>query len=238
MTNFPTHTGSFMEKPFFKTEDFERICQDELEQHGLLPPHPAPVRIDRFVEKRFNIQPSYEDLPVGLLGFTLFGPEGVEEIVVSKALDEERTQSAERRLRTTLAHESGHGLLHTQLFAFGTRPDSLFGDALDDQAPKILCRSGGVPVSEMTRMRKPPYQWWEYQANRAMGVLLLPKRLVQAALAPTLAPQGVLGIPGLPVNRREAAVRLLADTFDVNSVVATLRLETLFPSTAERQLTL
>ena len=71
-----------------------------------------------------------------------------------------------------------------------------------------------------------------------MGVLLLPKRLVQAALAPTLAPQGVLGIPGLPVNRREAAVRLLADTFDVNSVVATLRLETLFPSTAERQLTL
>ena len=97
MTNFPTHTGSFMEKPFFKTEDFERICQDELEQHGLLPPHPAPVRIDRFVEKRFNIQPSYEDLPVGLLGFTLFGPEGVEEIVVSKALDEEGTQSAERR---------------------------------------------------------------------------------------------------------------------------------------------
>ena len=227
-----------MEKPFFKREDFEKICRDELEQHGLFPSEPAPVRIDRFVEKRFNIQPSYEDLPLGLLGFTLFGPKGVEEIVVSKALDEEGTQSAERRLRTTLAHESGHGLLHAHLFAFGSRPDSLFGDALDDRAPKILCRSGGISGSETTRMRKPPYQWWEYQANQAMGVLLLPKSLVQTALAPTLTPQGVLGTPVLPANQREAAIRLLADTFDVNPVVAKLRLEALFPVAAEGQLTL
>ena len=117
MKTFRTNAGPFMEKPFFKPEDFERICQDELEQHGLFPSEPAPVRIDRFVEKRFNIRPSYEDLPMGLLGFTLFGPKGVEEIVVSKALDEESTQVAERRRRTTLAHESGHGLLHAHLFA-------------------------------------------------------------------------------------------------------------------------
>ena len=238
MKNFPTQTGSFMEKPFFKPEDFERICQDELEQHGLLPPDPAPVRIDRFVEKRFNIQPSYEDLPVGLLGFTLFGPDGVEEIVVSKALDEEGTQSAERRLRTTLAHESGHGLLHAHLFALGTRPDSLFGDAFDDRAPKILCRSGGVAGSETPSMRRPRYQWWEYQANQAMGVLLLPKALVQTALATFLVPQGVLGMPVLPGNRRDGAIRLLADTFDVNPVVARLRLEAMFPVVAEGQLTL
>ena len=78
MKTFHTNAGPFMEKPFFKPEDFERICKDELQQHGLFPSEPAPVRIDRFVEKRFNISPSYEDLPVGLLGFTLFGPKGVE----------------------------------------------------------------------------------------------------------------------------------------------------------------
>ena len=192
------------------------------------------------MEKRFNIRPSYEDLPAGLLGFTLFGPQGVEAIVVSKALDEESTQIAERRLRTTLAHESGHGLLHAHLFAFGTRPDSLFGDALDARNPKILCRPGGISGSETPRMRKPPYRWYEYQANQAMGVLLLPKSLVQTALTSAfiLTPQGVLGTPILAANQRQAAIQLLADTFDVNPVVAKLRLEALFPLAAERQLML
>ena len=176
----------------------------------------------------------------GLLGFTLFGPKGVEEIVVSKALDEESTQIAERRLRTTLAHESGHGLLHAHLFAFGTPPDSLFGDALDARTPKILCRIGDISGSETPRMQKqkPPYRWWEYQANQAIGALLLPKSLVQPALASILRPQGVLGMPVLPANLRPAAIRLLADTFNVNPVVAKLRLEALFPLAAEGQLTL
>ena len=240
MNTFHTKAGPFVEKPFFKPEDFETICQDELEQHGLFPSDPAPIRIDRFVEKRFNIRPSYEDLPVGLLGFTLFGPKGVEAIVVSKALDDESTQIAERRLRTTLAHESGHGLLHAHLFAFYTRPDALFGDALDALAPKILCRPGGISGSETSRIQKPPYRWYEYQANQAMGVLLLPKSLVQIVLASAsiLTPQGVLGTPILLANRRQAAVRLLADTFDVNPVVAKLRLEALFPLGADKQLTL
>ena len=168
------NAGPFLEKPFFKPEDFEKICQDALKQHGLFPSEPAPVRIDRFVEKQFNILPSYEDLPRGLLGFTRFGPKGVEDIVVSKALDEENSQTAERRLRTTLAHESGHGLLHAYLFASGTRPVSLFGQALDDRAPKLLCRSGGIPESEVSGQRRVPYQWWEYQANQVMARLLLP----------------------------------------------------------------
>ena len=238
MKSFSATAGPFIEKPFFRQKDFEQICEDELKQNGLFPSEPAPVRIDRFVEKRFKIQPSYEDLPVGLLGFTRFSSEGVEEIVVSKALDDEGTQVAERRLRTTLAHESGHCLLHAHLFVLGTRPDSLFGDGLDGQAPKILCRSGGISGSETPRTRKPPYRWWEYQANQAMGVLLMPKPLVQAALAPVLEPRGVIGPPILPAHQRKSAIRLLADTFDVNPVVARLRLDVLLPAAAEEQLTL
>src|SRR6266849_9353907 len=117
---------------------------DELQKINLYPAVPSPVRIDRFVEKRFGVVPTYEDLPSGLLGFTRFGSKGVEEIVVAKALDHEGTQPAERRLRTTLAHEGGHGLLHAHLFVLGSRPDSLFGDGLAHDAQKILCREGGV----------------------------------------------------------------------------------------------
>lgn len=225
-------------RPYFETEDFERICQDALQQVHLLPIEPSPVRIDRFVEKRFRVQPSYEDLPAGVLGFTLFGPNGVEEIVVSKALDEAGTQVAERRLRTTLAHECGHGLLHAQLFAPGLRAAPIFEDDLIGCTPKILCRHGGIPVSADWRSDGPPYRWWEYQANQAMSALLLPKSLIYKALDPTLVPRGVLGTMVLPADRRQAAIRLLASTFDVNPVVADLRLEALFPAATADQLTL
>ena len=103
MKTYHTKSGPFAEKPFFQPNEIEQICRQELEKHNLYPIDPAPIRIDRFVEKRFQIQPTYEDLPEGLLGFTLFSENGVKEIVIAQSLDEEGTKPAERRLRTTLA---------------------------------------------------------------------------------------------------------------------------------------
>ena len=237
MKTFRSKSGPFSEQPFYRPDEIESICVDELQKLSLLPSEPVPIRIDRFIEKRFKVQPSYEDLPGGLLGFTRFGTKGVEEIVVSKALDDAGTQRAERRLRTTLAHEGGHGLLHAHLFVLGSRPDSLFRDGLAPDAPKILCRDGGISGLAQPKT-KPPYRWWEYQANQAMGVLLLPKMLVATALEPMLVAQGMLGTLVLPSAKRESAAALLASTFDVNPVVARIRLEALYPPEAERQLTL
>ena len=238
MKTYRTTTGPFAEKPFFKPEEIEQICRDELTRCDLYPPEPAPIRIDRFVEKRFKVRPSYEDLPPGLLGFTLFGDKGVEQIIVARALDEEGTQPAERRLRTTLAHESGHGLLHAHLFAFGALPEPLFGDGVAADVPKILCRDGGVSGVEAGAVRKAPYRWWEFQANLAMSTLLLPKSLVEQALQSLLIRQGIAANRMLAVDCRERAIRLLSDTFDVNSVVARIRLDGLYPRGFERQLTL
>lgn len=238
MRTYRSKTGPFAEQPFYELTEIESICMQELQKLDLLPSGPAPIRIDRFIEKRFDIQPTYEDLPKGLLGFTRFGAKGVEQIVVAKALDDEGTKPAERRLRTTLAHEGGHGLLHAHLFVLGTLPDSLFGDGLAPDASKILCREGGVSGTEDAAKKKPPYRWWEFQANQAMGVLLLPKPLAEKALAPMLAVQGTFGSLALPASRREDAIRLLAATFDVNPVVARIRLEALHPLSADRQLTL
>ena len=57
----------------------------------------------------------------------------------------------------------------------------------------------------------------------------MPKPLVQAALAPILMSRGVIGTPILPAQQRKSAVRLLSSTFDVNPVVARLRLDVLLP---------
>jgi hypothetical protein len=42
----------------------------------------------------------------------------------------------------------------------------------------------------------------------------------------------------LPAGTRDDAMRLLVSTFDVNPIVAKIRLEALYPASAARQLTL
>ena len=64
------------------------MCVDALRGADLLPSSPQPIRIDRFIEKRFG-PPAYEDLPNGVLGLTRFNNSGVQQIVVAKILDDE-----------------------------------------------------------------------------------------------------------------------------------------------------
>src|SRR5262249_46079833 len=116
MRTFRATAGPFQEGVYYPDEDIENICRDELSKVGLLPKEPEPIRIDRIIEKRFGVSPRYEDLGKDVLGLTKFTKKGVAEVIVSKALEEEGDTVAERRIRTTLGHEGGHGLLHTHLF--------------------------------------------------------------------------------------------------------------------------
>lgn len=81
-------------------------------------------------------------------------------------------------------------------------------------------------------------EWWEFQANRMMGALLLPKRLVASCLEDLLQLRGMLGELVLPDSAREPAVPRLSDVFDVNPIVARLRIQQLYPAADPRQLTL
>lgn len=239
MKTYRSRSGPFAEQPFYELAEIESTCEAELRRVDLFPESPTPIRIDRFIEKRFGISPSYEDLDPGLLGFTQFGSNGVEAIFVAKALDDDGSRPAERRLRTTIAHEAGHGLFHAHLFAFGARPATLFADGLAVDTPKVLCREGGISGIGGESSRKPPYRWWEFQANQAMGALLLPRPLVDLALAAVLVAPGRLSRRlTLAEEHRDSAARLLSNTFDVNPIVAKIRLEALYPATQQRQLTL
>ena len=221
-----TQSGLNSKPPYFKPSQIDQICADELRKEDLLPSSPAAVRIDRFIEKRFGVSPQYEDLPNGVLGFTKFGKNGVEAIVISVALDAQGEKVAQRRVRTTLAHEAGHGLLHAYLFALDDKPLHLF-DKDSHTEHQILCRD--VPNEEQ-KSRSYDGRWWEFQANRAMGGLLCPRALVHEGIKPFLVPSGLLGVEILDENRREEAVRRLADIFDVNPVVARIRTSELYPA--------
>lgn len=236
MKTFRSKNKGLPERPYFKDEEIESICLTELQTVKLLPSSPGPIRIDRFIEKRFKVSHQYEDLPDGILGLTVFGENGVESVIVARALDEEGTKVAERRIRSTLAHEAGHGLLHAHLFVLQQSTQPLFGDFSDPAKPKVLCRD--VVVSD--GKAKPGYdgRWWEFQANCVMGSLLLPRPLVEQVLEPFCVVRGSLGSKTLDHARRSEAAKCLSDVFDTNPIVARLRIDRLYPAVDERQLKL
>lgn len=234
MKTYRSTTGPLRERPFYTFREIEDTCADALRQVGLFPAKPEPVRIERFIEKRFGVRPEYRALADGVLGFTRFGPKGVEEVVISADLVEQGSQGAERLVNSTLAHEAGHGLFQGHLFVLGqARIGSLFGSEVNEAVPKILCRDPRPQNSRGYDRR-----WWEFQANQAIGALLLPRTLAVQAVSQFLAPAGTLGQQQLDPAQREQAAQHLAEVFDVNPAVARIRLDDLFPEAATGQLTL
>lgn len=231
MKTFKAKIGPFQEGAYYPDDEIENICSGELLRVGLLPRQPEAIRIDRFIEKRFGIVPSYEDLGDGVLGLTKFTSKGVAAVAVARSLEEEGTTVAERRIRTTLAHEGGHGLLHTHLFVLQAGKQALFGDFSEPGKPKVLCRDE-KSIGQQAYRR----QWWEIQANKAMGALLLPKELVQLAMKPFLVPSGLLGFETLTGDNRMTAIRDLAEIFNVNPVVVRIRLGKLYPESGQLSL--
>ena len=132
-------------------------------------------------------------------------------------------------------------LVHGDLFGLQRRSDSkaLFEDDIDFGTRTVLCRTSTADGAGL-KSQSPSYdgRWWEFQANRFIGALLLPRVLVREALGSFLVSRGKLGIAILPRDRRDEAVQRLADAFDVNPVVARIRIETMFPRADEQQLTL
>src|SRR5439155_11324491 len=135
----------------------------------------------------------------------------------------ERTVAAERRVNSTLAHEGGHGLMHAHLFLAEFDHKSLFDNDPDVTRKRVLCRNGDGPRTGPRRGYDG--RWWEWQANRAIGALLMPKDIFLAFMTPFLEESGTFGLPALPNSRREDAVRAAADVFDVNPAVATIRMD-------------
>jgi len=200
----------------------ERSCEDALRSVGLLPDAPSAIRIERFIEKKFGLTPEYAALPAGVLGYTTFEAGRPICLVVDRGLAETDSAVAQRRISTTLAHEAGHCLFHAHFFSGGQESELLFLEESEgSRVPKILCRD--EPSASYDG------KWWEYQANAAIGPLLLPRDLVFTAVQPFVESRGLLGLPALGDRMRRNAEGALAEIFEVNPVVARIRLAEMFP---------
>lgn len=228
MKEFRAKGGRFPVRLIYETSEIDDICLGALRQSRLLPSEPQAIKIDLFLERHFGVAVLYEDIGEGIMGSTVFDSRGkVTGFTIATWIEEDGTNVAERRVRSTLAHEGGHGLLHSKLF-MSDQTDSLFGDAFESSVPKnFLCRSSDIVPGAGAAHSRYDGQWWEWQANRAIGGLLLPKPLVISLIDPVLTKTGS-GRMLKPENRSKAEAEV-AQVFDVNPIVARIRLQEMFP---------
>lgn len=225
MNRKPARGGPHPFELFFEPDEIDQICEQALRSRGLFPSEPRPVRIDKFVEDHFpSCITDFDDFGAGILGGVAFRPDGeLERLWVSRTLAEDPSQVAQRRVRSTFAHEAGHGMLHGCLFVDDGQMDLLATST--QEARRILCRAEDIaPTVELHHARG----WWEVQANRAIGGLLLPKELVRMAVQPFAQAATPFGGLILVESRRESAVREVAECFEVSAAVARIRLQKMF----------
>ena len=217
---------------FLKPHEVDKMCLEALRAAKLLPDEPSPIDIEGFIENYLKARLDFgTDLGSDVLGFTFFSDKGKPEIVgISPKLDE-RTQISDRRIRATLAHEAGHAMIHPILFMTEGGQMELNGNNVDLVQRRILCRKADINP-------KPGWdgRWWELQANYCIGGFLLPKQLVAKCVDQLMTSTGLLGGQFLENAAREDAVQLVAEKFEVNPIVAKIRLTTLFPENAEAEL--
>lgn len=215
--------GPFCRRLYLPDDHIERICREALASVDLLPESPGPVRIDRFIFLSFGFEEEYKALPAHIMGCAKFTRNGLCRIIVNQDLAEQDDAVSRVRVRSTLAHEAGHGLFHTPLFIEKLERDAMTrlldgGEGIFDSVSNegFMCRA------EAGMAEVPKFEWWEYQANLAMAALLLPLHLVVEAARAHLPK--VLSGAGTFETRVAAAERDLAALFKVSRRMVSIRL--------------
>jgi hypothetical protein len=216
----------------FSRQDIETIARDELRQAGCLPKSPEPIDLEKYLARRHHIEPRQTDrLAPGVLGCADLLDPGRPAIWIRQ----EVFDGHPHRYRSTLAHEIAHLQLHAQLHI---DPEFVGLVARCQRGEKSLARGFQCGAEEIQETpRRPmstahPLFHLEYQANLGMVALATPAPLVKACVEPwtRVSPQRGGGhLRELDEARRDEAVALVAETFEVSRELAGYRLGDLFP---------
>lgn len=236
MKLLPLPSGPFKYWPFFEPHEIESSATTASRAHGVYPERPGPVNIDTLVVKLYGFDPVYEDAGDGVLGFIRFSTTKPEKIILHASLGELGSDTTEHRRRSTLAHEIGHGQLHTGMFTELMQAKKAGHATERVRSPahtaSLLCRASDVRDHESKRPLAGSTTWLEraeWQANRYMAALLVPAGLARIAVADLLG-----GRPEhAPINLEPVQCDLLAPEvgrlFNVSRQLAAVRLSELFP---------
>lgn len=212
-------------------DDIEAIMESELRKAGLFPTPLNPVvDLETFIEKYLGVSlDQYAELEPSVLGQTEFYPNRPPRVLINRdltgaAMDEDDTPAGVLgRWRATLAHEASHVILHRILFELDGAEGNLFGDNPEARNPQRLMRC----LKANVLFRNSATDWREFQANRAMAALLMPRTVFKSIAADAierlrLGPdEFVLG--SLIVRQLAGEISSL---FEVSKQATIIRLET------------
>ncbi|MCB1282337.1 MAG: hypothetical protein KDB18_12525 [Salinibacterium sp.] len=228
MKDYPDRGGRYGRRLYYEDDEFESIMDELRARADLGPLEPGRgVDVERVLKRAFDVEPDFRELPEHMLGRTEFQPDGQVAIEISHVLSElaEGNVVARRRLRSTLGHEGGHVALHRTLFLRDFATPSLFGDEPQREVSACLCRN---EVIDAPSSRASGYhgEWWEYQANRAMSALLLPRDEVRREVPAVLARHGHADMDqALMAEDGVRVIRELSNIFDTSISLTLFRLQ-------------
>lgn len=238
MKTYNTDYGIFYDRPFFLPNRLEEIAAQALEKAGLSDAEPGEIPIEDVLEECLGFGVEYSPLPEAVMGCAHFEPTGVVKIEIHESLSRSGDDpTLDRRRRSTIAHELGHGLLHTSLYKQRFEFERRQAD-FDSSVPQRLnhaCRSGDIRDSVGSPRAGSNYSWLEWQANSLIGPLLVPSRALWRHLEPWTGRRDGIRSPHLSATAREEAIESTSGIFHVSRQLASIRFEGLFPEISEDQ---
>lgn len=210
------------QRMWFEDSEFDAMADEARERAGVeLFERGKGIDVDTLLLRGYQITPDFAaDLPPDVLGRTLFLTDGRIEIEINRVLaDEAETDATARhRLRSTLAHETAHVVQHAALHVPNITA-SLFRDE-PLPSPRVLCRNLDIQNSGQP--------WWEFQANRGMASLLLPKQLVADTVIEVLrAHDQPTFTAAIDASRGREVIAAIARYFDTSFTITLYRLQAL-----------
>lgn len=164
--------GAPMHVKFIPEVHIERAADELLGAYGLkfgAVVNP-PVPVEEILECHLGLSLDFDDLANHLGQAGVLGAIWVEnkDVLIDQSLEPTEHPRQEGRYRFTVAHETGHWVLHRHQL-IESRGEPLFNGKPE---PSVVCRDTA---------QKPPI---EQQADRFAGYLLMPKDMVKRQWAP------------------------------------------------------
>jgi Zn-dependent peptidase ImmA (M78 family) len=218
-------TGRFDQRPHFEPDDIEDLCQKTLfgfvaTTIGSLQYPISTDILTKLIESLtedldlFTNMADY-DLADGVEGFTEYSFNSKPSVYINQRLSLHRY--LETRLRTTLSHETGHVILHGPLFKRGSQCRLL-------RSTEEWARPSPTTIAQRSVSR----DWMEWQANYAMGALLMPRDAINELASWYGQKYGFQPPFQLRTGHAQDLIKYTAKKFFVSNDAAEVRLKHLF----------
>jgi IrrE N-terminal-like domain len=210
-----------IEPQFYPLDYFEQLCERAVVEfcndfYGQeLAPLPTDV-LTQLLERHTSVLNLYAALDEGIEGMTtMFGNECRPQVDIAAELS--RQWFRENRLRTTLAHELAHVLLHAPLWRAQCAAAGRPGEARIAQA----CRRETIEDHASRNERSDRIEW---QARYIGGALLMPKRRLDRLVSRFLSSYSTAPVLVAGSAEAEELVERVSIGFRVSRDAARVRL--------------